>query len=129
MSSMSDIKMKLVLKLMDVLQVEKIQKEQFFISIENILESILNSKEEIDSFLSVYKEKYSFSDITTKVAEIYAENFSEDEMLDIINFYSTAAGKKLINNFSIIEKNISKVTEEYFTAMGDDIIKNIDDKF
>ncbi len=129
MSSSNEIRMKLATKLIDTLSIEHIQEEQFFTSIENILESVLDNKEEIESFLAVYKERYSFSDIMVKVAEIYANHFTEDDMLDIINFYSTPTGKKWISNYTIIEKNISKVTEEYFTSLGDDIIKNIDDKF
>ena len=72
-----------------------------------------------------------FSEITDEVAKIYATNFTEQELKDILAFYQTPAGKKLlVEQAKVIETSMSfaqnwanKLSDEVTSKMRDELKK------
>jgi len=71
------------------------------------------------------------NEITEEVAKIYATNFTEQELKDILAFYQTPAGKKLLaQQAKIIETSMSfaqnwanKLSDEVIAKMRDELKK------
>jgi len=72
-----------------------------------------------------------FGEITDEVAKIYATNFTEQELKDILAFYQTPAGKKLLaQQAKVIETSMSfaqnwanKLSDEVTSKMRDELKK------
>ncbi len=72
-----------------------------------------------------------FAELIDDLAKIYADSFSEQEMKDIIGFYKTPAGKKLLNQQpKLVEASMNfagnwanKLSEEVMTKMREELIK------
>ncbi len=65
------------------------------------------------------------SEVHTKVIEIYAANLSEQELKDILAFYTSPAGKKfLVAQPKIVDESL-KFAQEWANALSDEIIGKI----
>jgi hypothetical protein len=72
-----------------------------------------------------------FSEINDEVAKLYATNFSEQELKDILAFYQTAAGKKLLtvqpkvidSSMNFAQDWANKLSEEVIAKMRDEMKK------
>ena len=72
-----------------------------------------------------------FAELIDDLAKIYADAFSEQEMKDIIAFYQTPAGKKLLDQQPrLVDASMSfagtwanKLSEEVIGRMRDELIK------
>ncbi len=114
--------MKLALKLVDTLSSGEYNEEEFYGILKNMFSAIAN-EQEIEKFLEEYKEFYSVSEVKNKIAEIYINNLTEDEMIDMINFFNTTTGKIWVSKYPIILQQIIKVSEEYGASIAESIIK------
>jgi hypothetical protein len=121
----NEIKMKLALKLVETLSSSEYNEEEFFSLLKNMFSSIAN-EEELEDFLEEYKEHYSVSDVKNRIAEIYLNNLTEDEMIDMINFFNTPTGKTWVSKHPIILQQIIKVSEEYGASIAEQIIRKIE---
>ena len=62
------------------------------------------------------------SEVTTKVIEIYASNLSEQELKDILAFYTSPAGKKfLVAQPKIVDESL-KFAQEWANSLSDEVI-------
>ncbi len=62
------------------------------------------------------------SEVHTKVTEIYAANLTEQELKDILAFYSSPAGKKfLVAQPKIVDESL-KFAQEWANALSDEVI-------
>lgn len=72
-----------------------------------------------------------FTEITDEVAKLYATNFTEQELKDILAFYQTPAGKKLLaqqprvieSSMSFAQSWANKLSDEVIGKMRDDLKK------
>ena len=63
-----------------------------------------------------------FEEITDEVAKIYATNFTEQELKDILAFYQTPAGKKLLaQQAKVIETSMS-FAQNWANKLSDEVI-------
>lgn len=62
------------------------------------------------------------SEVNTKVVEIYASHFTEQELKDIVTFYTSAAGKKLLAEQPKLVDESLKFGQEWATALSDEVI-------
>jgi hypothetical protein len=62
------------------------------------------------------------SEVHTKVIEIYASNLTEQELKDVLAFYTSASGKKfLVAQPKIVDESL-KYGQEWANALSDEII-------
>ena len=80
-----------------------------------------DAKKEILDFLMTEENMGILIDGYVK---IYDETFTAKEIKDIINFYATKTGKKMISSVSIIADKSNKLGQEW----GDKMFKSISDK-
>jgi hypothetical protein len=122
-----DIKKKLATKLVELLAIKDRREEDFKNSIENIFYNALSEcgldDFEIDDVINDYVEEYSFDDLFEMIIDIYSKNFTEDELLDLINFFSSKIGKIWINRYPIVMGEIMMANDEYTQLVIDKIIK------
>jgi len=72
-----------------------------------------------------------FAELMDDIAKIYAESFSEQEMKEIIAFYQTPAGKKMLDQQpKLVDSSMNfagnwanKLSEEVTTKMREELIK------
>lgn len=62
------------------------------------------------------------SEVHTKVTEIYAANLSEQELKDVLAFYTSPAGKKfLVAQPKIVDESL-KFAQEWANSLSDEVI-------
>jgi hypothetical protein len=69
-----------------------------------------------------------FSELTEEVARLYAANFTEQELKDILAFYKTTAGKKLLAEQPKIVDTSMKFAQEWANKLSDQVIAKMRDE-
>jgi hypothetical protein len=69
-----------------------------------------------------------FSELTEEVARLYAANFTEQELKDILAFYKTTAGKKLLAEQPKIVDTSMKFAQDWATKLSDQVIAKMRDE-
>jgi hypothetical protein len=74
-------------------------------------------QEQIENKLSII-----LSTIVNQLAyQVYSETFPTDELLSVINFYSSEAGQKLVKKSPILIQKIATQLPEYLKGLGAEI--------
>lgn len=63
-----------------------------------------------------------FSELTEEVARLYATNFTEQELKEVLTFYKTPTGKKLLNEQPKIVDSSMKFAQEWANKLSDQVI-------
>lgn len=63
-----------------------------------------------------------FSELTDEVALLYASNFTEQELKDILAFYKSPAGKKVLANQPKVVDSSMKFAQEWANKISDEVI-------
>lgn len=66
-----------------------------------------------------------FSELTNEMAAFYATEFSEQELKDIVAFYQTPAGKKLLDRQPIVIDRSMRYAQEWANKLSDEAIGKI----
>lgn len=69
-----------------------------------------------------------FSELTEEVSRLYATNFTEQELKDILAFYRTSAGKKLLATQPQIVDSSMKFAQEWANKLSDQVIAKMRDE-
>ncbi len=69
-----------------------------------------------------------FSELTDEVARQYAVNFTEQELKDILAFYKTTAGKKLLTAQPKIVDSSMKFAQDWANTLSDQVIAKMRDE-
>jgi hypothetical protein len=69
-----------------------------------------------------------FGELTDEVARLYAVNFTEQELKDIITFYKTTAGKKLLATQPQIIDSSMKFAQDWANKLSDQVIAKMRDE-
>ena len=69
-----------------------------------------------------------FSELTDEVARLYATNFTEQELKDILAFYKTTAGKKLLSEQPKVVDSSMKFAQEWANRLSDQVIAKMRDE-
>jgi hypothetical protein len=69
-----------------------------------------------------------FSELTDEVARQYAVNFTEQELKDILAFYKTTAGKKLLTTQPKIVDASMKFAQDWANTLSDQVIAKMRDE-
>ena len=69
-----------------------------------------------------------FSELTDEVARLYAANLTEQELKDILAFYKTTAGKKLLATQPQIVDSSMKFAQEWANKLSDQVIAKMRDE-
>lgn len=69
-----------------------------------------------------------FSELTDEVARLYATNFTEQELQDVVAFYKTPAGKKLLLQQPKIIDSSMKFAQEWANRLSDQVIAKMRDE-
>lgn|GEM_PF-246795 len=69
-----------------------------------------------------------FSELTDEVARLYAANFTEQELKDILAFYRTTAGKKLLGEQPKIVDSSMKFAQDWANKLSDQVIAKMRDE-
>ena len=72
-----------------------------------------------------------FSELVDEMAKMYADAFTQQELKDILNFYQTPTGKKLLDqqpklvdaSMSFAQDWANKLSEEVTAAMREELVK------
>lgn len=66
--------------------------------------------------------KPRFSEITNEVAQLYAQNFTEQELKDILAFYKSPAGQKLLQRQPKVIESSMKFAQTWANKLSDEVI-------
>ena len=69
-----------------------------------------------------------FGQITDEVAKIYAMNFTEQELKDILVFYQSPAGKKLLNTQPKVIESSMAFAQDWANKLSDEVIAKMRDE-
>jgi hypothetical protein len=69
-----------------------------------------------------------FSELTDEVARLYAINFTEQELKDILAFYKTTAGKKLLAEQPKIVDSSIKFAQDWANTLSGQVIAKMRDE-
>ncbi|HET7804684.1 MAG TPA: DUF2059 domain-containing protein [Pseudolabrys sp.] len=69
-----------------------------------------------------------FHELTEEVARLYATNFTEQELKDILAFYKTTAGKKLLATQPKIVDSSMKFAQDWANTLSDQVIAKMRDE-
>lgn len=69
-----------------------------------------------------------FSDLTDEVARLYATNFTEQELKDILVFYKTTAGKKLLAEQPRVVDASMKFAQDWANKLSDQVVAKMRDE-
>lgn len=64
---------------------------------------------QLNKMINRMSEKFLSADTIKEFSEIYSKHFSDDEIQDIVNFYDSKTGKKVINIMPEISAESSKI--------------------
>lgn len=66
-----------------------------------------------------------FSELTNEVAKLYATHFTEQELKDILAFYSSPAGKKLLAQQPIVIDASMKFAQDWANKLSEQVIEKM----
>ena len=69
-----------------------------------------------------------FTELTDEVARLYATNFTDQELKDILTFYKTASGKKLLNEQPKLVDSSMKFAQEWANKLSDQVVVKMRDE-
>jgi uncharacterized protein len=69
-----------------------------------------------------------FSELTDEVARLYATNFSEQDLSEILAFYKTPAGKRLLLEQPKVVDASMKFAQEWANKLSDQVISSMRDE-
>jgi len=69
-----------------------------------------------------------FAELIDEVARLYAANFTEQELKDVLAFYKTTAGKKLLTEQPKIVDSSMKFAQDWATKLSDQVIAKMRDE-
>ena len=69
-----------------------------------------------------------FSELTDEVARLYAANFTEQELKDILAFYKTTAGKKLLAEQPKVVDSSMKFAQDWANKLSDQVVAKMRDE-
>lgn len=69
-----------------------------------------------------------FDELRNEVAKLYATHFTEQELKDLLAFYKTPAGKKLITEQSKIADESLRFAQTWANALSDQVIAKMRDE-
>ena len=64
-------------------------------------------------------------DLEKEAAQIYAKSFTKEELMAIADFYSSATGKKLIENGPLVIREVTKAAEIWSAGVARDLNVNV----
>jgi hypothetical protein len=68
------------------------------------------------------------SEISGHIAQLYAERFSEQELKDLLAFYKSPLGKKLITQQPIIADASLKFAQDWANKLSDEVVASMRDE-
>ena len=69
-----------------------------------------------------------FTELTDEVARLYATNFTDLELKEILTFYKTPSGKKLLNEQSKIVDSSMKFAQDWANKLSDQVVVKMRDE-
>jgi hypothetical protein len=63
-----------------------------------------------------------FSELTNEVATLYASHFTEDELKQILKFYQSPVGKKLLSQQTIVVEASMKFAQSWANKLSDEVV-------
>jgi hypothetical protein len=72
--------------------------------------------------------KPRFTELTDEVAREYATNFTESELKSILAFYSSPAGKKLLDRQPKVVDSSMKFAQDWANKLSDQVIAKMSDE-
>jgi len=69
-----------------------------------------------------------FAELTDEVARLYAANFTEQELKDVLAFYKTTAGKKLLTEQPKIVDSSMKFAQDWANTLSDQVVGKMRDE-
>ncbi|MEO6228988.1 MAG: DUF2059 domain-containing protein [Ferruginibacter sp.] len=81
-----------------------------------------------DEFWDNFKKELDADAITNMVIPIYEKYYTETEIQQLIDFYQTALGKKVIANMPAIMQESMEAGRQYGQKIGEKVYKDLKDK-
>jgi hypothetical protein len=94
-------------------------------SIENVIRMLFDSFPNISMFdLQEIKNNYTIEKYKERIIPIFDKNFSEEEIRELMRFYGSSIGQKIVNSdFSVdihnINKKIASEIEQRFSTINE----------
>jgi uncharacterized protein len=69
-----------------------------------------------------------FTELTDEIARLYATNFTDQELKDILTFYKTASGKKLLAEQPKLVDSSMKFAQDWAKRLSDQVVVKMRDE-
>jgi uncharacterized protein len=69
-----------------------------------------------------------FGEVSSEVARLYATHFTEQELKEILAFYKSPAGKKLLAEQPEVIDNSMKFAQDWATKLSDEVVSKMRDE-
>lgn len=113
---------------------EKIKELTNLIGLANLMDTIINQTiEEVPElpieFWQEIRKEFNPTFVDELMVSIYEKHFTEKEIDDIITFYRTDTGKKLIEKLPIITHEAQKIGQELGEKVGKKVLKKLKEDY
>lgn len=76
-------------------------------------------------FWDEFMKEAQTGDLITMIAPVYAKHFTEDEIKELIAFYKTPVGKKLVEKLPAISQESYSIGETWGKALGEKVMARL----
>ncbi len=100
----------------------------------NLAGRMIESRPDIEAQITLFVNESALElaprrgDLEKEVALIYARIFSEDELQQITEFFTTKAGEKFLTELPLIVREMGKASNVWGTGINRDLSKNVQEK-
>jgi hypothetical protein len=95
----------------------------------NMIDSFKKSLPEVkDEFWNEFKNEIKAEDLVNLIIPIYDKYFTENEIDELIKFYNTPIGKKMISNLPVIMQESMQAGQKWGEAIGEKALAKLNEK-
>ena len=69
-----------------------------------------------------------FGELTNEIARLYATHFTEQELKDILAFYTSPAGKKMLSEQPVVVSASLKFAQDWANKLSDEVVAKMRDE-
>lgn len=119
----SKAKEKDIRKLLKITGSEKLAKQNFELMLRQLKLAFYQVP---TTFWDGFEEKAEMNQITELIVPIYAKHFTHEEVKDLVKFYNTSLGKKLIEKTPLIQQESMKAGQKWGEDLSKEVLEEIE---
>jgi uncharacterized protein len=99
--------------------------KQVKLMVDTMIESFRTNPDVPSGFVEKFKAEAKPDELVALLVPIYAKHFSESDIEEIIEFYETPAGKKLVKEQGDIARESQTIAQKWGREIGEKIAKEL----